>query len=74
MDLFITVTDTADQKIITQYSLQYDTTEQCIHEYEESRQAWSEYLVQGDSVSMVFKSTKTYMSEVLDGTAGPRLI
>lgn len=74
MDLFITVTDPADQTIISQYSLQYDTTEKCMHNFEEARQAWAEYLVDGESISMMFKSTKTYMSEVFAGTSGPRLI
>jgi hypothetical protein len=74
MDLFITVTDPADQKIISQYSLQYDSTEECMHDFEEARQAWAEYLVDGESISMMFKSTKTYMSEVFAGTSGPRLI
>ena len=74
MDLFITVTDPADQKIITQYSLDYDSTEECMHEFEEARQAGAEYLVDGESISMMLKSTKTYMSEVFAGTSGPRLI
>ena len=74
MDLFITVTDPADQKIITQYSLDYFSTEECMHEFEEARQAWAEYLVDGDSISMSFKSRKTYVSEVFAGTSGPRLI
>jgi hypothetical protein len=74
MDLFITVTDTADQKIVTQYSLHYESTEECMHNFEEARQAWAEYLVDGESISMMLKSTKTYMSEVFAGTSGPRLI
>ena len=74
MDLFITVTDPADQAIISQYSLKYDSTEECMHNFEEARQAWAEYLVEGESISMMLKSTKTYMSEVFAGTSGPRLI